>query len=78
MNERQEETINVNTSADDGFGSLRWALQQAEAGGCNRININPLTDDIRIRSALPEIHNNLEINGGDVTISGESRNRIIV
>ena len=72
-----EITIQVNQSCDEGEGSLRWALEQANHNGSTEIEIDPCIQLIQLNDSLPPISNNLKINGAMTVIDGGNRFRIM-
>ncbi len=70
-------TIRVNQSCDEGEGSLRWALEQANRNGSTEIEIDPSIQLIQLNNSLPPINNDLKIKGAMTVIDGGNRFRIM-
>jgi hypothetical protein len=72
-------TFAVTNLNDAGMGSLRWAIQQANADPGNQEQITfqgGLSGSIVLQSALPSLSNNISITGAPVTVDGNSQFRI--
>lgn len=68
----QADTFNVTTNADSGAGSLREAITSANAAaGPHTIDMSGISGDtVTLASGLPEITEEVDIQGSDVTLDG--------
>lgn len=55
----------VTTLEDAGAGSLREALETLNAGGIGEVDLRSVHGEIRLRSALPEVRQNVRLLGPD-------------
>ncbi|MGB7087740.1 MAG: hypothetical protein WBD47_19435, partial [Phormidesmis sp.] len=70
--------IRVNTTADTGIGSLRWAIDRANAAlDDDVIDLSAVEGVIALQSPLPSVNSNLALAGNDITLSGEGRHRVL-
>ncbi|UBF27711.1 DUF4347 domain-containing protein [Kovacikia minuta CCNUW1] len=71
--------IQVRTTLDQGEGSLRWAIAEANASlEDDLIDLSQVSGTITLASSLPKISSNLLIAGnGDDRISGNKTNRVL-
>ncbi|MGB7247756.1 MAG: hypothetical protein WBC73_02370, partial [Phormidesmis sp.] len=70
--------IRVNTTADTGIGSLRWAIDRANAAPDDDvIDLSAVEGVIALQSPLPSVNSNLTLAGNDITLSGEGRHRVL-
>ena len=70
-------TLIVSNSANQGYGSLRWALEKVEMSDCSKIRIDPSVVRIQLDYSLPSIACDLEIEGCGVVIDGANRCQIM-
>jgi hypothetical protein len=71
--------LRVTTDSDDGVGSLRWAIEQAnESPEDDLIDLKDISGMITLQSDLPKISGNLFIVGdGDEVVSGNHAHRVL-
>ena len=62
--------LTVSNAEDQGYGSLRWALEKVDECGCSKIKIDPSVKRIQLKTPLPPIANDLEIEGCGLVIDG--------
>ena len=62
--------LTVSNAEDQGYGSLRWALEKVDECGCSKIKIDPSVKRIQLKTPLPPIANDLEIDGCGLVIDG--------
>lgn len=71
--------LTVTTTADDGTGSLRWAINQAnESPEDDLIDLSQVSGTIKLKKSLPKINSNMTIVGnGDDLISGDEAHQVL-
>ena len=67
----------VSNSANQGYGSLRWALEKVGVSDCSKIKIDPSVIRIQLDYSLPSVACDLEIEGCGVVIDGANRCQIM-